>query len=377
MDVAATRSRGTPAAVSAAALVICCCGIVATVRADEASGTWSGSLEGRGNYYWERSTRVIIPAVRLGITAPNGMRMGAGYLVDAISSASIAQTGSDIDAVFTEYRHGPGVSIGQTFDFRSTQLDVDLSGSYSTENDYNSLVTGAAFGLALDEKATRLSLSLVRVQDEIRSNADPSFEGELLGTGVGVGLEQVINPVLLLTVAYQFGHLAGFLGNPYRRALLGPLPVRERHPDERFRHNVSARLAWYIPPTRTAVNLVYRAYVDSWDIAALTPELRVYQQIGSDLLLRPRYRFYAQTKASFQRDSYPAEWTGPATNDPKMDEFTTHTVGLAIEYRLGLFSGTVLDFARNAWIDLGVDRYFSTSRFGGGVIATAGGRVAF
>src|SRR5579862_1045924 len=35
------------------------------VMADEASGTWTGTVEARGNYFWERSTRVIVPTFKV------------------------------------------------------------------------------------------------------------------------------------------------------------------------------------------------------------------------------------------------------------------------------------------------------------------------
>lgn len=348
----------------------------ATALADEASGTWSGSLEGRGNYYWERSTRVVVPAARLELTAPNGVRIGAGYLVDVISSASIAQ-GVQEDAVHTEVRHGPTADLGKEFDLGDSQLDLSVHGTYSTESDYESVIYGLSTALMLDDKNTRLRLSASRVQDEIRNNADPAFEGELSGTMLGAGFERVLNPVTTIALSYQFGYLEGYLGNTYRTALIGPLPHRERPPGERFRHTASARLAWFIPATNTALHLIYSAYVDSWNIAALNPEIRLYQHFGRDFVIRPRYRFYAQTRASFQRDTYPGGWDGPITNDPKLTEFTTHAFGASLEYRVGFLEGTGLDFARNTWFDLSFDRYLSTNAFGNGVIATAGGRIEF
>ncbi|MEY4581343.1 MAG: hypothetical protein RL701_6046, partial [Pseudomonadota bacterium] len=36
-------------------LALCCARFA---HADEASGTWTGEVEGRGNYFYERSTRV-------------------------------------------------------------------------------------------------------------------------------------------------------------------------------------------------------------------------------------------------------------------------------------------------------------------------------
>jgi opacity protein-like surface antigen len=364
------------------------------VRADEATGTWTGAVEGRANYYWERSTRVVVPAVKAQVTSPNGVRVGAGYLLDVITSASIAQTGGDSDGLFTEYRNAFNADVGKAFDLGKSELDVSLSGTYSTEDDYQSLVYGLASSLSLAEKTTKLTLLATRVQDRVQSNADATFDKSLSGFTVGAGVEQVVNPRLVLMLNYQFGYLQGFLANAYRRALIGPLPYPEKHPDTRVRHAALARAAWAVPNTQTSIHVLLGGYADSWDIAALSPELRVYQQIGPDLLLSPRYRFYAQTASDFARarcgearpldapgcgppGSYPVGWTGPITNDPKMDAFTTNTLGIGVEYRLSFLSRTVLDFAKDAWIDVGFDRYWSTSAFGSGVLGTAGGRLVF
>lgn len=350
--------------------------MVSSVRADEVSGTWTGALEGRANYYWERSTRVVVPSGKLELAAPNGMRVGAGYLVDVISSASIAQ-GVEEDEVHTEIRQGPTAELGNEFDLgEDSQLDLSVHGTYSTESDYESLIYGLQSTLTLNDKNTRLRLSASRVQDEIRRNRDPSFEEELSGIMLGGSVEQVLSPTAVLNLGYNFGYLEGFLGNAYRRVAIGP-PQYEQPPRKRFRHTASARLAFMIPATSTAVHLMCNGYLDSWEIAAINPELRIHQHFGRDFVIRPRYRFYAQTKASFQRDAYPADWDGPFTSDPKLTEFTTHTFGASFDYRLGFLEGTVLDFARNTWLDLSFDRYLSTNAFGNGVIGTAGGRILF
>jgi hypothetical protein len=38
---------------------------------------------------------------------------------------------------------------------------------------------------------------------------------------------------------------------------------------------------------------------------------------------------------------------------------------------------SLLEFAKDAWLDLSVDRQFCSSSFGNNVIATAGGRLPF
>lgn len=348
-------------------------------NADEATGAWSGVVEGRLNYYWETSTRVVVPTIKAEADSPGGFHFGAGYLIDAITSASIAQTGqTEVDALFTEYRHGVHAELGQAFDLRSSQLDVRVNGVYSTEDDYTSVVYGLESNLTFNDKATRVALGINRVQDDIDSNADPTFAGKLSGTTLGASVEQAINPVMSITLGYQFGYLEGYLGNAYRSALRGALPLRENPPGTRARHSATAHLAWYLPTTSTALHLLLGGYTDSWEIRAITPELRVYQEVGRDLLLQPHYRFYAQTKAWFQSDGpYPGTWTGPVTNDPKMAEFTTHTFGLSLDYRLGFLADTVFDFGKNLTIDITFDRYLSTSRYGNGIIGTAGGRLTF
>ncbi len=365
-------------------MVLGCVGLLAALpaRADESSGTWSGSVEGRGNYYWERSTRVVVPDVKVKIVSPNGVRVGVGYLIDAITSASIAAAVTS-DQVKTELRHGVHADVGKEFDLGGSQLDLSLNGAYSTENDYKSFIYGLIASLTWNEKNTRVSLAASRVQDRVLSNADKSFERPLTGLMLSPSLEQVISPVLVVSLSYQLGYLQGYLGNPYRRAVFDAhAPDRESPPETRFRHAVSGRLMWHLPSSNTSLHLIYTAYGDSWDIAAISPELRIYQQIGRDLLLRPRYRFYVQTAAYFApppSGKYPASYKDgdPTTNDPKLVAMHTHTLGLAVEYRLGFLAGGVLDFAKDAWLDIGFDRYWSSTAFGNGIIGSAGGRLTF
>jgi hypothetical protein len=367
-----------------ASVLVVLLAVATTAHADEASGTWTGSLEGRGNYFWENSTRVIVPEVEARIEAPNGVRAGVGYLVDAISSASIAQTGSDVDAVFTEFRHGIHLDIGKEFDLDGVQLDPSAHVTYSTEDDYTSWIYGIGADLSFDERTNKVSLGVTLVNDSIQANNMPTFDEELNGITTSLAYERVLSPILVLTVGYQLGYLQGFLGNAYRRVVFEEgAPINEAPPGSRTRHNASARLSLFIPPSRTALQLLCRGYADTWEISAVTPEIRVLQEVGEDLIVRAHYRFYAQTAAWFARTDgtpYPGSSGSPmtaSTNDPKLADLVTHTFGGGLEYRLSFLEGTFLDFAREASIDISVDRYLTTSTFGNGVIATAGGRLPF
>jgi opacity protein-like surface antigen len=384
------RSGRTPPCRAAALLSLAAVAAVSslplTAAADASSGTVTGEVEARGNYYLERSTRVMMPAVRGTVETPNGLKVRGGYVLDVISSASIAQTGGEEDGVFTELRHGIGqMLVGKKIDTGSAEVDLNVHGTYSIEDDYKSLTYGIGGTIALDEKNTTLGFGITRVDDTIESNILDTFEETLAAMTFGFGFQQLVSPVMKLDIGYQLSYMEGFLGNPYRRALVGArarpgstllmggLPRNEDPPDTRWRHNVEAQLSWFLPPSSTTLQLYVRGYTDSWDIQALTPEPRIYQQIGDDLVLRLRYRFYTQTRAEFAPEdgqtAYPVDYMGPVTNDPKMTRFRSHQIGLRVSYRFPVL--------RDLTFDLSVDRGYSSSSFGDYWVATAGSRLAF
>jgi len=287
--------------------------------------------------------------------------------------------------------------VGMKMDTGSAEVDIGVHGTFSTEPDYLSWIYGLFGSVALFEKNTTISLALTRNDDTIESNMDPNFEEGMHGTTLAVGLSQLLSPVLKLDVSYQLSYLEGFLGNPYRRALVGArprpgsddlmggLPQPEHPPDSRWRNNLEGMLSWYIPATSTAIQLYLRLYTDDWDIQALTPEPRIYQEIAPNLSLRLRYRFYTQTRAWFApadgQVSYPVEYLppydGPLTSDPKMFRFHSHQIGLRFAYVFAFLDETALSFMRAFVMDVSLDYGISTSTFGDYWLGTLGGRIPF
>jgi len=358
--------------------------------ADESSGTWTGNVEARGNYYWETSTRVIAPEVSVGLESPGGVRLNGHYLLDSITSASIA-AGAITDVRFTEIRHDFGLGTGYELDIGEEHLDLSLNGRFSKEPDYSSLAGTLSAGLYLAERATLLRFNLTAFHDEvgqvIRGNtaADPTGrdlsdrgkQGDLNGVVMNFVWSQTLSPVLTLDVGYDLGLLSGYLQNPYRRVVVEGVLLGESHPDRRTRHTVHGRLGYFLRPTNTAIHLIYRAYIDDWDVAALTPEVRLYQHIGETVMLRARWRYYTQTRSFFQRNQgYTGEdeyWTA----DPKMTEFDSHLLGGLLVLHLGFLERSVLDFAWGATVELGLEYIWRTNSFGNGVIGQVGLNVPF
>lgn len=369
------------------------CGLAAArTSADEVTGTWTGSAEVRGNYYWEKSTRVIAPAFRAQVDAPDSTTVHAGYLLDSITSASIA-TGAVVDKRFTEMRHDGELGVSRDFmlDEESTKLSVDLTGRYSSEPDYKSLGGTLGLALSLDSDATIFALSATYVHDDVSRilrGADRAMGGRDLSNRGEVGeldalafsfkASQILTPVLTASLGYDLAYASGLHENPYRMVSVAGTLRAEDHPEERWRHTLYGRVAYFIKPTRTAVHGIFRSYFDSWNIVAWTPEVRVYQEVTDSLMFRLRYRYYTQSQAYFG----PPDGGYTANNihytaDPKMTAFTGHLVGTEAVVTLRFLEETPLAFLSEAEIELNFEYIWNTNRYGDGVLGQTSLRVPF
>jgi hypothetical protein len=264
----------------------------------------------RGNYYRDRNTRVLQPQVDLNKEFPTGTTVGASYLLDAITSASVA-AGVQRDEPFTEVRNEFGLRLGQRLG------PALLSGgySYSTESDYQAHSAFLSGVVDLFQRNTTLGLALAYGHDNVHRRMGPTSYSTL-GTLDRLNLiatwTQVLTARTLLTVSYDLGVHGfgskdnGFQANPYRTVMLGGSPNPEQLPFQRIRHALAASLYLHLPlPSKTVRYLAfrpsYRFYIDDWSIVSHTPELRIYLAAGP-VELRLTGRYYAQGRASFWND---------------------------------------------------------------------------
>jgi len=360
--------------------------------ADRASGTTTGLLELRGDYYWETSTRVLAPSASLRLDLPNGLSLDGEYVLDSVTSASVA-AGALTDTGFTERRNDGRLGASYEFDVGDAQLQLSLRGAFSKEPDYRSMSGGVGAVLSLNDRATVLRLNVGYLHDDVGqrfrtgtgARPDPMggvagrFSENLEAFTLGAGWDQVLTPTLTASASYDFGRVSGFLASPYRRLLLADGTRRaENHPKLRLRHTLAGRLAWYIRPTHSALHLVYRAYVDSWHVAAITPEVRLYQELGAHRTLRLRYRYYAQNRARFYKepDQYVLDDVLISV-DPKMSRFHSQLLGIKMMLDLDFLEHSFLSSFAAATVDMNFEYIWNTNRYGNGVIATVGMRVPF
>jgi len=354
---------------------LCC--LPTTARADASSGTYTGSVSLRGNYYWEESTRVVAPSVSAALATPSGVRLDGTYLLDAITSASVA-TGVATDNAFTEKRNDGQGGIGYEFDFGGAQLDVSARVRMSKEPDYVSRGAGLSAGLSLNQRNTLLRFNGYYLHDEVYRivrMAPPTNQGELVASeaqylgpldvvSLGWSWDQVLGRQSTMTLGYDLSLLDGFQANAYRvatRVTGGPKP--ETHPEQRTRNAPYVWLSHFVLATRTAFRFGYRLYRDNWDLLAHAPDFRIHQEIGPYVELRLRYRYYTQNSSFFYRPGPYLETDTYVTGDPKMRPFHDHTAGLKVRVSLEFLAATHLRALRMAVVDWTFEYIFSNNTY--------------
>jgi hypothetical protein len=316
----------------------------------------------RGNYWRDRNTRVLQPEADLSKELPSGTVVGAHYLLDAITSASVA-AGVMRDQPFTELRNEFGFRLGQ----RLGPVMLTGSYSYSLESDYWAHLLSLSAVVDLFQKNTTLSVSFAYGHDNVGRRMGPStfnWVGNLDAVHAIVGLTQVLHKQLLGNLEYDlsvigFGSVTnGYQGNPYRSAIVGGAPQPEAVPYQRFRHAFAGNLHVIFPIRSSLVPYLafrpaYRIYFDDWGLVSHTAELRTFLPIGP-VELRFTARAYTQGQASFFSEQggqpyYPGN-TGKAcatcfsadarrgvyiTADPKLSAFDTEFLEVRLLVKLG------------------------------------------
>ena len=366
----------------------------------------------RGNYYREASTRVLQPTVEVEVDVPDErLSLGTAYVLDAISSASIASGAAEVtggDVVFTEIRHEV---LGYA---RSRLGDWALGGffRYSTETDYISRSLGLSAARDLLQRSINLSVSyaynfdrMYRIQqntllrlpwcgglvDVTRCQASGAGEGSNLRQVhyVSVGYAHAWLRTLLGLASVEVSRTLGPHDNPYRGAQI-PTSDAEIHPLARTQVALTGGARWMIPRSPVVLEPRYRFTADSWLIRSHAIDTRVHVRVLDRLRLRARYRYYRQS-ASFICTDSPADdlddgsqffcttATGDfATADPKLGAWHSHTPGVQVVVELdGLAKHKGLGWLAGGWIEATYNHVFQTNRYGNARLGALAFSLAF
>jgi hypothetical protein len=224
--------------------------------------------------------------------------------------------------------------------------------AYSTESDYQSLGLSLRDTIDFNQRNTALLLGAAYTHDIINA-ATMNSEETKDTVDVMVGLTQTLDIRTLLTVNLTYGHVNGFLTDPYKVVELNDVLLPENRPDTKDKYVLYVALTRYVALMNASAELSYRHYTDNFGIAAGTFGLAWYQKLGPHLTVRPAVRYYSQTAADF----YDVRFTGAPefySSDYRLSAFD------AVGYGLKVIWQPTPRFS----VDAAVERYEQSARDG-------------
>jgi hypothetical protein len=359
-------------------------GIVGVALLSAQPGWGEDRVSVHGAYFREASTRVVQPMIQISKDLPAGLDVGAHFLVDAITSASVA-AGGGADSLFTELRKEAGVVVGKSWD----RTRLSLSYRQSREPDYISHTAGLQWTQGVWDNSGTLNVRVAGGHDTV----GPMLDQSLSVYFAGASYTQALSPTWLAQLGYEAALLDGYQGNPYVSV---PNVGHEKPPAKRLRHTIAARVAKYLPRSRTGLQLYYRFYVDQlaltghdnpWDLTAHTVTGRVFQELPGNLEVRFSYRYHTQGKAAFWCLTDPSRGGSTecygvfpryASVDDKLGPLHTHTPEVKLIWEARGWSGVpVLGWLAQGSFDVSYGYYVQSSKFGNAHLLETGYSLPF
>lgn len=238
-----------------------------------------------------------------------------------------------------DWTHGIHQSTFQ-FSYSSESDFLSRGYSYSQTSEFNKRNTGLSYGVALTD-------------DDVRPNFFEASRGKE-NYDYFLGISQVVDPDTIVALNFTYGDNSGYLSDPYKlvrqntEVLPGiflPLSFAENRPSDRTRSIWFFNLKRFFDGIGGSLDFDYRYFTDNWGVRSNTFDLEWYQKIGDKLIIRPKYRYYSQSAASF----YTLDLTGTPIDarettqglapfysaDYRLAKFDTHSYGLKLIYQVG------------------------------------------
>ncbi len=322
-----------------------------------------------GNPFLREDVVVVEPAILFSTKLGDDVKVSALFSHDYVSAASIDR--------LQNYPQQSGAS-GDTYFGLDLGLDVQVDDEVAVggtihaagEADYASGGLSGRVSVA-PAPATRVTLSLDVYHDYVRRTR---FDGTTDGwkardtDTLSVSVYRALTPWLHAEVGYSFSRQAGELETNFNAVVLeggqpNPLltdqfrgtEVREDVPDHRLRHAGEVR-ASVLVRRGTALDLGLAGYADSWGLSSFSVEPGVrHWLVEGALLVRVGYRYMRQHGTDYSRDHFRAPAPYHRTQDPDLDSFDLHSVGLKLVWHVA--PGWAIDVAGDlGWRSDGLDQ---------------------
>ena len=313
----------------------------------------------------EGGLSVVHPQADLEVDAGDHASLGLGYSADVVSGATAAVFTVDATSSATRFedtRHEGRLSLG----FHGQRSALTLTGGAGFERDYTSIIAAAAGNVDLPGKNTNLALSYTHNFDHVcdRDNematalerraltgVDPcetksvimveDTEGETAWRDLDIDtaqatLTQNMSPTLVTQASLYGQVLRGFQANPYRRVRVAGVEPQESVPDVRGRAALMLQANKFLEAIRGTAHGSVRGYSDTWGVNSVALEMAYSQYFGDFLLIRFRGRIYQQSEATFFKDAFYYDTSGPAgqyfTGDRELAPIRNVITGAKLSY---------------------------------------------
>jgi hypothetical protein len=256
--------------------------------------------------------------------------LSGGYYVDAVSNASI-----DVVTYASPFKERRNV-----WDFGADWLVgssiLSLSGSRSTESDYESSAANVDVSAEVFGGMTTLSLGFTRGSDRVgRTDRPEIFFDDVRRWQYRSGVTQILTARWLVSLNGEVISEEGYLGSPYRAARVFGAFVPERLPRTRTGRAVKLRSLAEVRPG-TSLRVEARAYWDTWDVRATTWELAGSHKFGGEFLggnwlLDVSLRGHKQSRALFYSDNAQVDNLF-VTRNRQLSAFDTSALGAKLTW---------------------------------------------
>lgn len=228
--------------------------------------------------------------------------------------------------------------------------EVGFGGSYSREQDYQSITSNVSVAQNFNSNNTTLNLSLNTELDSSFpyggvptpfSQMSPDWKKtstkQKTQLGFVFGITQILTRRWITQLNYSFDAQSGYLNDPYRiLSLVDPVTgepnsyLYEKRPDQRTTQSIFWDNKIDFDPAIT--ELSFRYFKDNWGITSKTAELSERFNIGRSFYLEPNVRWYQQSAANFYHPYLVAGGSLPpyATSDYRLGKFQALTYGAKI-----------------------------------------------
>lgn len=246
------------------------------------------------------------------------------YYVDMVSNASIdvVTQASPFKETRKEY------NVGADYAYRDSLTNITYSNS--EEPDYKAQALSIDAAQEVFGNMTTIKLGYTRGQDDVGKKGEGFFD-YAKHWRYRLGITQILTPRWLASLNLEAVSDEGYLGSPYRSALVFGAFVPERNPRTRSSRSIKLGVIGEIMP-RTSLHAEYRYFYDTWDIKAGTFEIGGSRYVGESFLIDAYLRYYNQSRAALFYSNNATTETIYVSRNRQLSTFNDIAPGVRVSY---------------------------------------------